>query len=630
MTLLLTLLFVTSCNFSLNFTPKDPDDGDTTPPEEFTVFSPDVKVSLVLGETRATDDDRRGYDALRNAITSLLPGGYLIKTDDYNRSEANPSEIVVGHTRREISELAYEYLEDKDTLPEGYSHFVIYCYDGAVAIVGVGEYAMDVAIEYFLDVIVDGKTELVLDYDFVDYVSFSIESHEAMLQEKEEEARWAPLEAKIGTDAVSAVRKLYNYYGSEWIKWIANLYDPETGFFYYSNSARDNETVTYNGRVYDLLPDVESTCQTLDMMQELGLFRTFGGSWMQALPEEMRIKCLAYAQAMQSDDDGFFYHPQWGSNISSTRRGRDNSQALLIIRKLGGTPLYKTATERIEDEATSPTSAVIAAFMDSDVHKSSVTLTASTATHLQSAEALRAYIDNLMSRNSCHGTGHILSTQVPEIRAAGLAEACIAYLDTFQDPETGFFYNRRYNEHEYDKMSAIIKLSGVYSGLGGRLKYMDKIIDSGIETILSTNKYSDHNICFIYNAWGGLGAAMNNVAATNDPDANDNTNIEVVRRKVLERFPEMIDATIAKLEDFRHADYSFSFKPGGSSYVMEGVPVALPNMDEGDVNGTTVAIYYTLLGVFNCLDEPRIPLLNHNDYITFVEILNSKMAEAEN
>ena len=473
----------------------------------------------------------------------------------------------------------------------------------------------------------------MLDYDLVDYVSFSIASHEAMLDARYDAeqaaailARWTELEAKIGKEAADAVKSLYDYYGSSWVSWMANLYDAETGCFYYSNSGRDNDTVLYKGVEYELLPDCESTSQALDMLQELGLFTSFGNSWIKALPEDMRTRCLAYIQAMQSEEDGYFYHPQWRHvTISSTRRGRDLSSCVTIIRKLGGTPLYKTATERLEESATSPTAAVIAAFMKTDAHKSTVIATATTPSHLQSKEALIAYIDNLMAHNSCHGVGHILSSQASQIKAANLAEACIEYIDTFQNPDTGYFYNGRYEEHEYDKISAIIKISALYSGLGGRMKYMDKVIDSAIATIMSDYEPSDHNICFIYNSWGGLGAAIGNVAATSDPDATDNTNVDFVRAKVLARLPEMIEATITKLSRFRHEDGSFSFYPGHTAQAPEGVPVAYGNLAEGDVNGTTVAIYYTINGLFSCLRVGDIPLLTYKDYRDFIGIINSKI-----
>ena len=618
-TLLLALLCVTSCN-----TP-----GDPTPPDEFTLFSPEVKVSLVVGSVTATEDDRRGYDTLRDAISSLLPGGYLIKTDDYNRSEQNPSEIVVGHTSREISELAYEYLDGKDAPDEGYSHFVIYCHDGAVAIAGDGQYAIDAAVEYFINIFLDGKTTLVLDYDLVEYVTFSIAAHEAVLDERYDaeeaeylEDRWVALAEKIGSEAVDAIKELYDYYGTQWLTWLANLYDPVTGCFYYANSARDYETVTYRGKTYNLLPDAESTCQAIDMLQELGLFRSFNNSWIRALPEDMREKCLAYIQSMQDPDDGYFYHPQWGKAITgATRKGRDLTQCTTIIRKLGGEPLYPTALERIEEGTiSSSTSAVISAFMETDAHKSSVILTESTLPdHLKSEEALKTYIDRLIRHNTFHGVGHILSSQTSQIKAAGLGEACIAYLDTFQSPVTGYWGEGV--EHEYDKISGIIKIGALYSGLGGRMKHMDKVIDSAINTILS--KRVPENICLVYNSWGGLGAAIGNVAATNNPNATDNTNVNVVRAKILQRLPEMIDATIEKLELFKHSDGSFSYWNDGTSLIDNQGVYTSRGLNEGDVNATTVGIYYTINGLFGCLGETAIPMLTYKDYRDFMEIIEN-------
>ena len=631
MTLLATLVFVTSCDFKLNFTPQKPSADD--PPKEFTLFSPDTKVSLVLGSKRATDEDRQGYETLKKAITSLLPkGSYLIKTDDYNRSNDNPSEIVVGHTRREISELAYEYLAEKGTPGEGNSHFVIYCHDGALAIAGDGKYAIDAAIDYFLNIIVDGETTLVLDYDFVDYVSFSVASHEAMLDAKydaEEEAYldglWADLAEDIGSDAADAVKKLYDYYGTEWLTWLANLYDPDTGCFYYSNSARDNETVTFKGKVYVLLPDAESTDQAHGMMLHLGLFRYFNNSWEKALPKEMREKCLAYIQALQDPDDGYFYHPQWGKAIGDARRGRDLSQCISIIKRMGGTPLYKTAIDRLYENEAAATSTVISAFMKTDDHKSSVILTeADLPAHLQSEQALKEYIDKLNVRNNFYSIGHTLSSQTAQIKAAGLGDFCLDYIDTFQSPETGY-WDEGVEHNEYEKISAIIKLGALYSGLGRKMKYMDKVIDSAIETILSERTPS--HICHVFNSWGGLGAAVGNVASSTTADVDDNTNIQFVRAKIYERLPEMIDATIEKLSAFRMTDGSFSYWPGRVAHETQGVPVALYGLAEGDVNGTSCAMYYIINSLFDSLGQPQIPMLTYKDYRDFIAIINAKEAE---
>ena len=49
-------------------------------------------------------------------------------------------------------------------------------------------------------------------------------------------------------------------------------------------------------------------------------------------------------------------------------------------------------------------------------------------------------------------------------------------------------------------------------------------------------------------------------------------------------------------------------------------------LPEGDVNATTVAIYYTLNGLFSVLDVSRIPLLTYADYREFIKIINEKEA----
>ncbi len=409
--------------------------------------------------------------------------------------------------------------------------------------------------------------------------------------------RWDELEEKIGKSATDAIKKLYAYYGTDWLKWMVDLYDPATGCFYYANSSRD-----FN----EFLPDAESTCQALDMLEELGLFACCNNSWERALPKEMREKCLAYIQSLQDEDDGYFYHPQWGKGIGHARLGRDYTQCLALIEMMGGKPLYKTATERIKEQSAAST-------------EPKAESEAALPEHLKSEEALRSYIDKLAIRNTFHGVGHILSSQTSLIKAAGLADACIAHLDAYQSSETGYWGEGK--EHEYDKISGIIKIGALYSGLGGRLKHMDKVIDSAIDTILSTR--DPDNICFVFNSVGGLGTAVGNVRRMSNPNATDVTNIDVVLKKVYARFPDMIDATIKKLELFRHPDGSFSYYQGKSLVNNQGV-IASRGYDEGDINGTTVAIYYVTNAVFGLVGMPKVPLLNEDNYREFTEIINSK------
>lgn len=411
-------------------------------------------------------------------------------------------------------------------------------------------------------------------------------------------SNWNKLEEKIGKRASDAVKKLYDYYGTDWTKWMFKLYDPKSGCFYYSNSARDND---------EFFVDAESTCQALDMLQELGLFKSVHDDWEKALPEDMREKCLAYIQAMQDPTDGYFYHPQWGKDVKNhhCRLGRDYGQCLTLIRIMGGKPLYKTATELMEEKAATAT----------ESEKADIGM----PEHLKSKEAFRAYMDRIIPPNTFHGVGHILSSQAPLIKAAGLAEYCMEYLNTFQSPETGCWGDGV--EHEYDQLSGIIKLSGLYYVLGGRLNYMDKVIDFAISTVLS--KRDPDNICFVFNSIGGLSAAVGIVKMNNDPTATDCSNIDVVMKKVYDKLPEMIDATIEKLEKFRYPDGSFSYLQGRSAENMQGVIVS-KGLAEGDVNGTTVAIYYVLNSLFPLIDADRLPLLTEENYKEFLEVVNGE------
>ena len=114
--------------------------------------------------------------------------------------------------------------------------------------------------------------------------------------------RFDEAEATMGKEAADALRKLYDFYGKDWLDWLASLYDAETGAFYFAPSGRDNE---------QFRPDCESTCQALTMICFFGLLNLYDGDYVKAYPTEMRENCLKFIKSLESDVDGYFYHPQW-------------------------------------------------------------------------------------------------------------------------------------------------------------------------------------------------------------------------------------------------------------------------------------------------------------------------------
>jgi len=105
-----------------------------------------------------------------------------------------------------------------------------------------------------------------------------------------------------GADLVCAMKDLYTAYGTPDVVWLAKLFDPDIGGFYYSNSARDNE---------GFLPDIESTIQAVNYLTYSGVF---GGDL--ELPLWMREKIKEFNLSLFDPEDGYVYHPQWGKELT--------------------------------------------------------------------------------------------------------------------------------------------------------------------------------------------------------------------------------------------------------------------------------------------------------------------------
>jgi len=365
--------------------------------------------------------------------------------------------------------------------------------------------------------------------------------------------------------AMPEMRRLYDYYGTDVFSWLASLYDRDSGMFYYADSARDNE---------GFLPDVESTAQALNILSNTGVINHLGRVWKNALSEEMCARLLASVQALQSPVDGYFYHPQWGSEIGAARRGRDYSQATELISRMEGRPLYPTALERLESNAAAGAPA------DSAM-----------PAHLASREAMLAYLEKLDVNHNSYSTGHILSSQASQIKAAGLADFVLDYLAAHQNPQTGLWEE----EANYQTLSGVIKIGSLHSALGKAIRHGYEIVDSAIDVILSDA--DTLHICLVYNPLGGLTTALRSIAQSNtaakeagEPEPYD---MDAIREKIIARLPEIVDATIAKLEKYHHPDGSFSYFAHRSAPYTQGTYVSL-GLNEGDVNGTAVGIHYIL------------------------------------
>lgn len=614
--LTLTLLLSLACLFSC---------GESN----VTIFSKadGIKASVIISDSEATNAETEAYNTVCSALQSLVGrDGFFNKTDVYKEA---PGEIIVGNspirtaTEKAIAFLNSSYTDDGDT-----AAYVIYEYNGSVAIVASDDLALSIAVDHFVKTYLVGET-LAVKQNLVDSKAFSISAYKAQLDaelsaksEAKFAKRWDEAMTKLGPEATAALQRLYDYYGTDWATWLFNLYDPETGCFYYSNSARD-----YNG----FLVDVESTGQVFSILFNAGLLTELGNSWAKALPDEVKQTCLEYVQSMQDPDDGFFYHPQWGKDIGSSRRGRDLDSALGIISRMGGKPLYKTPYDYLGESA-NPTSSVISSFMSNDAHKS--TVEAVVDERFQSEENMKAYLDQLVRQGTdakgyfdSYTFGHTLSSETKQIIAAGLGDFVCSYIDNLQDPETGFYEKMDPDDNQagYQAASGVIKISAFYSNVNGAIKYGDKMLDTLIEILLDPTM--TRQMTYIFNPWGALSAAVSSIKQANkvavaagEPEIYNETKL---RQKIVSKLPDLITATINKLAPYKQDDGSFSYKNDGTSLANNQGVITSLGYKEGDVNGLALAMDYTLGGVFGALGISRVPLLNYSHYLEFRDIVEN-------
>lgn len=249
--------------------------------------------------------------------------------------------------------------------------------------------------------------------------------------------RYKRVERMYGKEVAEAVDSLTtNLFTEEIYHWIAGLYDPKTGGFYFSNSGRD--TLGY-------LPDIETTAQASGVLSSINV-----GTWANLMNDLQKSKMSSWVQQLQSNRDGYLYHPQWGTDISDSRKGRDLGNGGSIITR--GSNLTYTTNPYLFDHPYKRFGDTTASYVGGAV-KLTYALGTSTAAmvsrviysagvdeslpaHLQSEEAFRAYLEarwtgDVYSNNN-YGFGNTVTAQGGQITAAGLGHVAIEFLNAKQ------------------------------------------------------------------------------------------------------------------------------------------------------------------------------------------------------
>ena len=391
--------------------------------------------------------------------------------------------------------------------------------------------------------------------------------------------------AKLPKDTAEAVIEAMEQFGTKTYEWLARLWDPEIGGFYYSNSGRD-----YEG----FLPDIESTCQALHQMKTYGMMDHVGCSLRRGLPEKMQKKILEFAIGLQ-DPDGNFYHPQWGKNITPSRRGRDFTWAKDIIRELGGEYKYPLVYDQIKND---------------ENRKKEL------PDYMKSKETMLAYLDSFDIMHHSYRMGNTVGSQMPELRAAGYFELCHQYYVDHQNPKNGLWQE----DVCYHSVNGLMKISGMFmSAERGVFPNADKAIDSAIEVMLSEE--IPNAVVDFFNPWRASGMILGSLRKGGMEDE-----AEKQLNKIREIAPKLIRKTTEKMQDFIKPDGSASYFRHFTSSDSQGMPVALFREPEGDVNATGLTMAGAIKRPLETLGVDFVGLYDEKDFERFLEIIESQKA----
>ena len=566
---------------------------------------------------------------------------------------ASSNEISVGKTNRPISDTAYGRLSRVEKQSESEVSYLVYSDGSSVAIAfeedKYGENAaLHVAIEGFISDYVEGKSAPsyksgVLFDGSVDPVEYRLEL-DYRQQLADLDSAVAKIEDReLRNNLCLALKEFYGLMSGGTITWLANLYDPAIGGFYYSNSARDTE---------GFLPDIESTGQALTYLNCCGIFNSVTDG--DAVPDEFKEAIGRFVKPLQ-DPNGYFYHPQWGKKLTDTmveRRARDLSWALSCLSFAGLKPTYDTPTGAKGDgllwDGTPVGSggAVQSSYSHlpmgfgsySTAVMVSVAISVSDAyvsPALVDEQSFRAYLESGDVRNHGYGFGSELSSQLSEIihrdsqlaeQGAGysLLEILIDYLNENQNPDNGVWYWVDKTDSDYSYyagVNGLLKISGIYTAAGEEFPNAPAAARTAIEAI-----YSDEDlggIVDIYNTWFAIENLIKNLRSCAADKETGERNVAELRSALLADAPAAIRATMHKLSLFKKTDGSFSYLQNSSAPWSSGMSVAVKGTDEGDINATIIGGLDTADRMFSVLGISVPEFFGRGSYYQFIDVIEN-------
>ena len=522
-------------------------------------------------------------------------------------------EIVIGDTNREITDkaraaLAKKIDEGKGKIiengadEEDVTGYLIYSDGDSAAVVWKDFQIAPLAIDYFTDKLSSLSGDGVLYSDVFSIMDY-LKEHEKKLYEE----KWAALEAQIPekyrAKLIKEIKLLNSLRTHESAEWLGSLYDPISGGWYISRSARETEGFG---------PDIESTFYAFSLVGYTGMAEMFDGEdYMEkaakAYPGDILEKMGNWIYSLQ-DEDGYFYVPQWPKkyieeNGKQIRITRDVGSAKRILRALGITPKY------------------------SGVEKKDADSKSSLLTQYESVDNFREYLE---------GFDRELETATDSERAwkfylwgsyfqstlnlmnDEMKKMMVEFFNKHQNPKNGVWSEELY----YNSTNAIHKICSVYNGVGAPMNFIDEMIDSTLEILnWDVETKPTDSCCAIYNVWSVFPYLYSNIrkCAEGTPEEREKK-CEEKKALVYEGAAKAINTTYHQIKELFLEGGEVSVSRGRSYSAVYGCPCAL-GIKEGDIGGYLLGAYDVEQYVFLALElgDYTIPLFTERDRLVFMK-----------
>lgn len=351
------------------------------------------------------------------------------------------------------------------------------------------------------------------------------------------------------------------------LDWLVSMYDAESGGMYYSASSRDNAQFE---------PDIESTTQTISLLQNLGLI-SIDESGVADIPEWFAAGAVRFLQSRQDEADGYFYDPIYREIGKKAKKERNTNFSVEALATLGTTPLYPTPAQRISQA------------VNNDDNDQSMYST---------KEGLVEWLEHIYATcpNSYYW-GSELAVARPMIIAAGLLDTTVEWLKEKQNARNGTW------EKDFDMtaVNGVLKIRGYFNKNTEDYPHYDTYVKNTVEF---TKVFEPTHAAYVWNPVGSVKRIMETLTA--EPSSE-------IKGLIEDGVADMIANVIVQMRKFRQPDGGFGYSQKGSSARSNGVTVSL-GLPEGDVNALALmALIYT--DAYALSGVPRSDIWKcHRDY----------------